>query len=131
MMKMQEIEPRPVKKRRFFVEDSEQSNSQKRKSPDAEVSNGIEVSKKATSLEAGLNDHSHDNSVNGHIDEAVCDRAGQDILDPNAFRAVVGEDVSEGVIETIREMSGNSLTRGQSYSDLAFAKMPYLTVVTA
>lgn len=116
---MQEIEHRPVKKRRFFVEDSEPSNFQERSSPGADVSNETEVSNKTASLTTVVGDHNND--VKGHIHEAADDSNDQDILDPSAFRAVVGEDVSEDVIDTIREMSGNSLTRGQFYGDLAFA----------
>ena len=113
-MNVQQVEQRPVKKRRFFVEDSETSTCQKRNSPGTEFSTKTEVSKKAADLATGVIDHNHDDNVNGHTHDFVRDSNIQDLLDPNAFRAVVGEDVTEDVIETIREMSGNSLTRGQS-----------------
>lgn len=112
---MQEIEHRPVKKRRFFVEDSEPSNFQKRSSPDANISNETEVSDRTANLTTEVGDDNNKNNVKGHIHEAADDSNDQDILDPSAFRAVVGEDVSEDVIDTIREISGNSLTRGQFY----------------
>ena len=120
---MQEVEQqqRPVKKRRFFVEDDSEvieDTRRWRKSPspshNSVMINGAESGKAATGSNSVTNGviAGGTSGVAGGGDGESDEVNGQERLDPHAFRAVVGEDVSDDVIESIKEMSGDNLTRG-------------------
>ena len=110
---MQELEQRPAKKRRFFVEDSDVNDyKEKHASPGAVMSAGDNATTDMASSVATPSAYNGANVLNGHGNEETGGGDGQETLDPHAFGAVVGEDVTGDVIERIREMCGDNLTRG-------------------
>ena len=126
---MQEVEQRPVKKRRFFVEDSDVDDHHRRPSPSAVLPNESDAPANTARSVVASKDHGDSgnrlNGCNGQSSGAGAgagagagdgdgdgDGDNSEKLDPESFRAVIGDDVSDEVVERIREMSGDNLTRG-------------------
>ena len=118
---MQEVEQRPVKKRRFFVEDSDVDDHHRRPSPSAVLPNESDAPDNTARSVVASKDHGGSgNRLNGCNGESAGAGAGtgdgdgdnSEKLDPQSFRAVIGDDLSDEVVERIREMSGDNLTRG-------------------
>jgi DNA repair protein RAD5 len=125
-----DIDARPVKKRRFFVDDSDTDDSPIETAPspipspiepalhssDAfhDTSPSTRVDTRETSLNGRLGssqteiiDLEDEEGTAGEVEEAPA----QEGFDADTFSAFVGESVSEGVLKRVREAAGDSMER--------------------
>ena len=117
----------PVKKRRFFKEDSESLDPQF----DHELAPSCEVD--ALKLKSGL---SHDDALNGSSkDDLIDDHAGDTCIPPSGnaqegfnleiFESFIGDRVAPEVIERLREASGDNIERAVNmYFDGSWRDLP-------
>lgn len=101
-MSVAEVDQRPRKKRRFFVEDS----------PPPRENLGSEEFKDAdTSLTEGLSTSS--TRAAGHKDATagLNDQASQIRFDKSLFESFVGQEVASTVIDRLQEVAGNNMER--------------------
>ena len=118
-MSFGDLEGRPTKKRRFFVEDSPSDDATLTATPS--LPDEIRVDSCVKSNATGSDSRSG-SETNGNTEPAP-DEAGtvSEGFDLNLFHSIVGENVSDHTIEKLRQICGDDIQRGMSVLSFCFA----------
>ena len=101
-----DIEERPAKKRRFFVDDSPIADRTLQHEP----SSGEEMDALQKTIPNGKSINSTD-LVEDHRD--LDNNGASEEFDPELFAGVVGEQVPPSVIQKLKDLSGSDMQRGK------------------
>jgi DNA repair protein RAD5 len=90
-MDFADLEERPTKKRRFFVEDSPDSESKDTRSPEPPLSDAL---------------------PDTHLQASQGDKPISEGFDIDLLSSFIGEHLPEETVQRLKELSGNDLQRG-------------------
>jgi len=97
-MSYAEIEERPAKKRRFFVDDVDEPSLNPEPSLPDEINALPEIAKPSL-------------DTNGNHEQSGT-------FDADTLEAVIGEKLSPDAVQKLRDLSGNNLEQGETFSTM-------------
>ncbi|KAL9096993.1 MAG: hypothetical protein Q9165_000957 [Trypethelium subeluteriae] len=110
-MSFADIEGRPSKKRRFFVEDENSGDATL--SPGPSLPDEINAQSYVEPSDSGSSSRqSHKTGQKGILNERDGLNLQSDVFDSGLFTSIVGENVSDQIVRKLQQMCGNDVQRG-------------------
>lgn len=117
-MSSAEVSGRPLKKRRFFVDDPPEEDVPPKPSPSndpnvlANISQNV-VSRESTAVEKGTGHNNEGKNQTSPLPEEQSTISSNG-LDKQLFESIVGGEVPDGIMERLQEMSGGNMERAMN-----------------
>ena len=111
-MSSADVAERPLKKRRFFVDDPPEEELPSKPSPSNDANLLVDVPQNVTTRDT-LTDGKHvfQNSDKGHRNTSSVAENHADGFDKQLFESFVGGEVPEGIMERLQEVAGDNMER--------------------